>query len=332
MDALLIVGGLLLIIASVIWLVVSAFSTSLLWGVGTLIPPINLVFLFRHWKRARGAAVLFGLGLIPLVVGFSLLASQQPERLAAILSLEWLEPEEPAADRLAIDLRGELDGRPFNPSVASLEDGILKLREGSDPFLYQEVSIRLDAPPAEGVRVDVLPDDAGAPEVEISWMTPEQELPEARRLRDGYTLHLNLKQVAPARLAGAFHLVLPSDLRTSLSGTIEVLADELPVQMPEAAPPAPRVSRAQPEVARAQTENTVDRRQGFSLQRLQENPDRYKHLRVRAFTERGGLAEGRFVGLDDEGNVTIRHLRKGAGVALYNLAPNDIVMIELLEP
>lgn len=332
MDALLIVGGLLLIVASFIWLVASAFSTSLLWGIGTLFPPINLIFLLRHWKRARGAVILLGLGLIPLVVGFSLLASQQPERLAAILSLEWLEPEEPATNRLAIDLLGEFDGRPFNPSQASLEGNVLKLREGTDPFLYQEVSIRLDSPLADPIRVDVLPDDATAPEIEISWMTPEQALPEARRLRDGYTLHLNLKQIAPGRMAGAFHLVLPPDLRTSLSGTIEVQVEEVAVSMPEVLPPAASVSEPQPEVARTQPANAVDRRKGFSLQRLQEHPERYKQLKMRAFTERGGLAEGRFVGFDEEGNVAIKHQRKGAGVALYNLAPDDIVMIELLEP
>lgn len=38
MDALLILGGLLLIIVSVVWLVVLAFGTSLMWGVGGVDP------------------------------------------------------------------------------------------------------------------------------------------------------------------------------------------------------------------------------------------------------------------------------------------------------
>ena len=123
MDALLILGGLLLIVAGFVWLIVLAFGTSLLWGVGSLLPPIALVYLVRHWHVARKAIGLSGLGFIPLVVGFTLLANQEPERLAAIASLKWLEPDEHAQSHdLAIRLHGQLDGRPFNPRSGTLTD------------------------------------------------------------------------------------------------------------------------------------------------------------------------------------------------------------------
>ena len=48
MDALLILGGLLLILAGLVWLVMLAFSTSLLWGWGSLIPPVTLIYVLRH--------------------------------------------------------------------------------------------------------------------------------------------------------------------------------------------------------------------------------------------------------------------------------------------
>lgn len=62
MDALLIIGGLLLMLAGLVWLVMRAFATSLLWGWGSLLPPLTLIYVVRHWARARSAVMLIGLG------------------------------------------------------------------------------------------------------------------------------------------------------------------------------------------------------------------------------------------------------------------------------
>ncbi|MDH1262801.1 MFS transporter [Pseudomonas sp. GD03944] len=228
MDALLILGGLLLILAGLVWLVMRAFGTSLLWGWGSLIPPLTLIYVVRHWRHARQAVMLTGLGFIPLIVGLTLLASQDSQRLAAIISLEWLKPEEKAPAELAIALHGELNGQPFLPQQGELIDGVLSLREGQDFFARREVIIRLPEPVKGPVRLDVLPNDPGVlPEVEVSWLLPEQELPEARRLSKGYTLHLSLEPVAPNKLAGDFHLVLPPQFKTTLSGKVELFSDGL---------------------------------------------------------------------------------------------------------
>lgn len=418
MDALLILGGLLLIVAGLVWLIVLAFGTGLLWGVGSLLPPVTLVFVLRHWNVARKAIGLSGLGFIPLIIGFTMLANHEPERLAAIASLQWLEPDEQMQSRhLAIGLRGQLDGRPFSPRVGSFMNGALTLREGDDLFARQEVRIRLGATPPGALQVDVLPQDVSpVPEVEINWMRPEQELPEARRVNSGYTLHLDLQPVPPNKLAGDFHLVLPAHYHTSLSGHVELFTDDLryragqvdlthdsadtlvhlardhlqrrfktraviieslaPVNFPASAmvlsvqadvqgepgrfemaihkgdqgwavdddayPPLPEPEEieTQPTVVAVQSESLpdstpsprIDRRQRFSLALLLRNPARYEHLLVRAHTERGGVAEGRFVGIDRDGNVGIRRMLKGPGEATYNLAPSDIVLLELLEP
>ncbi|WP_417788125.1 MFS transporter [Stutzerimonas xanthomarina] len=416
MDALLILGGLLLIVAGLIWLIVLAFGTGLLWGVGSLLPPLTLLYIVRHWSIARKAVGLSGLGFIPLVVGFTLLANHEPERVAAIASLEWLETDEQTqSHQLGFRLHGRLDGRPFNPQFGSYIDGVLTLREGDQLFARQEVSIRLGTEPSGAVQIDVLPGDVDpVPEVEINWMRPEQELPEARRIQSGYTLHLNLQPVPPNKLAGDFHLVLPAHYHTSLSGHVELFTDDLryragqvdlthdsagtlayvasdhlqrrfetravtietlaPVSFPASSlvlsvqakierrarlfelnvskgdqgwavendsyPALSAAAETPLKVAAAQSESLpqstaasrVDRRQRFSLARLLRNPARYEHMQIRAQTKRGGVAEGRFKGLDPDGNLAIRQRLKGAGEAVFNLSPDDIVLLELLEP
>lgn len=416
MDALLILAGLFLIAGGLVWLISLAFGTSLLWGVVSLFPPFTLVYVVRYWGVARRAVGLAGLGVIPLVVGLTMLASHDPDRLVAIASLKWLESDSQAqAHRLEMQLYGQLDGRPFNPGAGSLKDGVLTLREGDDLFARQEVRILLGGTPAEGLQVDVLPEDISpVPEVEINWMGPEQALPEARRIRSGYTLHLDLQPVPPNKMAGAFHLVLPAHYRTSLSGAIEVYTNDLRyragevdltydsadtlihlatdhlqrrfetravmvesvglVDFPASAmdiavhalvngtpgtfqlslykggkgwavtgdayPPLADEIQMQSQAVKAKSvaapvrgsSPPVDRRQRFSLASLLRNPDRYEHLLMRAHIGRGGVAEGRFVGIDPNGNISIRRRLKGPGEAVYNLAPSDIARLELLEP
>ncbi|MCQ4295115.1 MFS transporter [Pseudomonas stutzeri] len=413
MEALLILGGLLLMLAGLVWLVSQAFATSLFWGLGSLVPPLTLAFVFSHWRVARKAFILSSLGLIPLIVGLSLLASRDAERLEAIFSLRWLPTQE--QPDLAMGVRGKLNGRKFTPQQGEAIKGVLTLREGQGFFARQEVTIRLREPVEGALRVDVLPDDLGAlPEVEIAWLNPDQELPETRRLDRGYTLHLNLQPVAPNKLRGDFHLILPPQYETSLTGVVELdtdrlryldgqvdrrhdsretlafviedylqrrhaspdvtlqpipavtlPADELEVQVqaqvkgevqpftlnlakgeqgwyvkgdaypPLAAPAAKTVtpaSKATDPALAARPQNSMDKLQDFSIEQLLRNPGRYLHRSMRAHTERGGVAEGRFAGLDGEGNLVIRRVIRGPGEATYNLAPGEIVLLELVGP
>lgn len=225
----LILGGLLLVITGLVWLVMRAFGTSLLWGFVSLLPPLTLIYPLRHWRSARGAVILAALGVIPLVVGLTLLAIHDSQRLDDIVALKWLKAPQAPGSELNIQLSGTLNGEDFRPLQGELIDGVLRLREGEDFFAWRELVISL-APEQQQlpIRVDVLPQDSGnQPEVEISWLLPEQELPEARRLSRGYTLHLQLEPKAPNLLVGKLHLVLPPRFKTSLSGRIEVFANGL---------------------------------------------------------------------------------------------------------
>jgi hypothetical protein len=419
MDALLILSGLLLILVGLVWLVMLAFDTSLLWGLGSLLPPLTLVYVLRHWRKARKAVVLGAMGFIPLIVGLTLLANQDPQRLQAILSLDWARSPVQAPAELAIHLRGSLNGQPFAPQQGELIDGVLSLREGEDVFARREVTVRIPQLATNGnapVRVDVLPQDIGnLPEVQLSWLLPEQELPEARRLNHAYTLHLKLEPQGPNKLAGDFHLVLPPQFKTTLSGTIEVFTDhlryvdgkvdsrydsretleyvitdylkrryatervqlgilpgvnfpasnlsldvearindraeQLPVALRKSPSrgwvvvgdryqveekPAASVAEKPQNTQVASTapvaNSSLDRRQRFSLERLQSNPSRYMNLQMRILTERGSMVEGRFNGIDTEGQIVVQRNLKGQGGASFAVLPAQITSIELLEP
>lgn len=233
MAALLILGGFLLIGLGLLWLVVLAFKVSLLWGFGSFFPPIMLLFIVRCWSVARKAVVFTALGFVPLTAGITQLASEDANKFEALLNLSWLQDvSDQTHTKMRFDLYGELYGQSFQPHYGELIDGVLVLREGRDFFAQRELRIalprRLVDPAVKTLRLDVLPQDTGdLPEIEIMWLQAGQTLPEARRISRGYTLHLDLLSQPPNRLQGDFHLVLPPQFKTSMSGDVQLLTDRL---------------------------------------------------------------------------------------------------------
>lgn len=416
MEALLILSGLLLMLFGQVWLIMLAFNRSLFWGLGSLLPPLSLVFLLRHWRIARKAVLLASLGVIPMVVGVVLLASNDPARLEEIVSLRWWSTDPVKPPELRINMHGELNGEPFAPQHAELIDGVLSLREGQDFFAQRAVNIRVPLMADGSVRLNVLPTDAQPlPEIEISWLLADHDLPEARRINHSYTLYLDLKPEPPNKLKGSFHLVLPAQFRTALNGQVELFTDQLryidgqvdrqfdsrdnisyvltdylqrrfntrsvqivklsafsfpatnlelnvdalvdgqaqqltlllskaeqagwSVQGDEfiRAPAAVQTPSVQP-ASVSQTlqvkplPKTVDRRLRFSLERLQRQPQQYVNLLMRVMTVHGSSAQGRFVELNSNGRVVLRREISGPGEASYILRPDEISLIELLEP
>ena len=76
----------------------------------------------------------------------------------------------------------------------------------------------------------------------------------------------------------------------------------------------------------------LDRRVRFSLEGLLRSPNRYENLSMRAATERGNTAEGRFQGIDQQGRIILRQRMSAQGEVTYTLQPEEITRIELLEP
>jgi len=228
MPTLLAGSGVLLIVIGLLWLVLLAFRSSLLWGIGSLLPPLILLFVLFRWTLARRAVLLCALGFIPLVVGLTMLAGSDPQRLERILSLDWARREPVPPPELDIRLNGQLNGQRFAPQQGELIDGVLSLREAGEGAAHRELRIRLQRPVTGALRLDVLPEDRpGVADIELSWLAPGSQLPQARRLSAGYTLHLDLQPLPPNKLAGEFHLSLPASFATHLNGRVELFADRL---------------------------------------------------------------------------------------------------------
>ncbi|AJE20972.1 hypothetical protein [Azotobacter chroococcum] len=415
MDELLILGGLLLIIGGLTWLIRRAFSVSLFWGLGSLLPPMTLVFVLFKWQKSSSPVTLMAFGFIPLVVGFAMLANHDSERLEAVLQLSWLKSEvnrEPTPE-LRIQLRGELNGHPFIPQEGELIGSVLTLRERNGASMQQEIRIHLPSTSSGRVHINILPEDQGQlPLIEISRSASNLTQPENQHLVRGYTLHLDLEPQAPNLLVGSFHLVLPRQFRTSLSGRVELFASRLRyrngkvnlhfdseetlayvirdylarrfvtdavqlyglsrVSLPsrhleidvaafindkahhflvnmgkdelrgwqvdgDRFPALPAASEDPAGTAGVKPHSSpalesVDKRRGFSLQRLQLSPAEFQQLRMRIVTVQGGAADGVFVGIDGDGYLVIQRRLGGGGSASYKLSPQSIQSIELLDP
>jgi hypothetical protein len=77
----------------------------------------------------------------------------------------------------------------------------------------------------------------------------------------------------------------------------------------------------------------ADRRQRFSLARLQRNPEQYRNLSMRLSRASGGTVEGRFVGIDVDGSIRLaQQMGSGGGQASFSFRPEEIGRLELLEP
>jgi len=65
------IGALALLIVGWMWLLVAAFKVGKLWGLGVLLlPPLALVFIPGHFRRARGPCAVLLLGLIVAAVPY----------------------------------------------------------------------------------------------------------------------------------------------------------------------------------------------------------------------------------------------------------------------
>lgn len=70
LATLVVLVGLLAIVLGGLWMLVQAFSESLLWGFGCLLlpGPVSLAFLIVHWRRARSPFYLQLLGVAAILV------------------------------------------------------------------------------------------------------------------------------------------------------------------------------------------------------------------------------------------------------------------------
>jgi len=69
--------GLLLCIVGGIWLLITAFSESILWGLGSLfVPFVSLIFAVTHWEKAKTPFLVNVAGAVLLFMGYGAMKSQ----------------------------------------------------------------------------------------------------------------------------------------------------------------------------------------------------------------------------------------------------------------
>jgi hypothetical protein len=60
--AIVMIGGVLAMLVSLIWVVVIAFKDSIGWGIGCLLSPVALIYVLTHRKRCKRPLIVFGVG------------------------------------------------------------------------------------------------------------------------------------------------------------------------------------------------------------------------------------------------------------------------------
>lgn len=75
---LIVIAALVVIVIGGIWMLIQAFSESILWGLGCLIVPfVSLAFLIVHWRKAKDPFFLQLMGLGAIILA-SFLGAHMP--------------------------------------------------------------------------------------------------------------------------------------------------------------------------------------------------------------------------------------------------------------
>ena len=73
MGMALLVLGIILSVVGGLWLLITAFQESVLWGFGCLIVPIvSLIFVFLHWEESRKPLLIALAGNVLAIAGAAL--------------------------------------------------------------------------------------------------------------------------------------------------------------------------------------------------------------------------------------------------------------------
>jgi hypothetical protein len=62
----------ILIVIAWIWLIILAFSKSVVWGIFSIIPLIGLIFGLMHFKMAQTPTIMMIIGIVLNIVGQSM--------------------------------------------------------------------------------------------------------------------------------------------------------------------------------------------------------------------------------------------------------------------
>jgi DNA-directed RNA polymerase subunit RPC12/RpoP len=136
---------------------------------------------------------------------------------------------------------GRLHGRTFTSERATLTEGRLSLRQGTNWPPELGVSIHLFALNAEslgGKTVEVTSDRVPPlPRVVVRWKNEKLE-PLSETISNGYALKLNFGGVTNGRIPGRLYLCLPDNSKSYVAGSFEAEIRKRPPARPPATPAA----------------------------------------------------------------------------------------------
>lgn len=120
-------------------------------------------------------------------------------------------------------LSGTIEGQPFTPTAAALENGVLRLTEGSRFIADQQVLIFLFLRPGESVEdtIRLVPDPSRTtPHVHLRWKGGDGASTAVRSR--GYAMRLEFGKTSDGKVPARLYLELPEPDQTRMAGNFEV--------------------------------------------------------------------------------------------------------------
>lgn len=317
MEALLILGGVVVLAVSWAWLVFASLGL----GPGPLMLA-TLVPVVTPLVRGRGypvlPRVLMVLALVSFTAGGALLYRDEPERFERLFSGNW------SASPTDMALSGTLMGQPFLPDqVYWRGDQLVFAETATGNRTLRSLVVRFDQASSllQGTAIDLLPGDDGPwPELVIQWYTGALSAPGLQRISSGYSLSISLAPAGAKQADMTVHLHLPAAYATRLGG--HSLLDERPEWLGK--------TSGQPEPVKVEPAPMPMQPVGWqelSLQTLLENPAGFAGRPARVLTTGGREFEGVLKAVTDDRRIVLA-LPQGANQVDFQFHPEDVARIE----
>ena len=120
-------------------------------------------------------------------------------------------------------LKGMIHGKEFTADKATLENGILTIRDGKDFFPDHAVMIFLflkKGETVEGKSFDVKRIMGfGVPHIHIKWMPDAGKVPNTDMFMKDYSMHLEFETIKNGKIPGKIYLCMPDKLKSYAAGS-----------------------------------------------------------------------------------------------------------------
>lgn len=120
---------------------------------------------------------------------------------------------------------GMAHGVNFKVEKATIQNGILTLRQGKDFFADQEFMVFTSLKKGktlDGKKFTVKPDDrSGAPHIHLRYKVEKKTIPKTEMFMKGYTMKLEFGTASDKKIPGKIYLCLPDKAKSFVAGTFQ---------------------------------------------------------------------------------------------------------------